>query len=143
MLSSMNRIAETVQRETGLTKAESMQALDAVILAIRTSLMRCEVVAVDGLGIFRVNVRESARWNSRGSLRASVRFLAGQSLKAAVTRSVINAKNAPMREVKTVKKAVSNPDAIPVSRWASKVPEEEVTTKAADDKDSSPASAAL
>lgn len=117
MFTTMNRISEVVQKETGLSPHLAMGALDAVVLAIRSALMRSETVEIDGLGIFRVTVRENTRKIKRTQLRASVRFTSCRSLKTKVSKTFCDMKETPVRVVKATKQCQELNDRPPVSRW--------------------------
>ncbi len=88
---SKTDIVEFVANETGLTKADSTRAVDAVLKAVETGLKKEKKVALVGFGTF-TNKKRAAREGINPSTKETIQipaknvvtFKAGSKLKDAI-----------------------------------------------------------
>ena len=89
-----SELIDSVAKASGLSKADSDRALDAIVDTIKKSLKKGNPVALVGFGTFKVSKR-NARMGRNPQTGASIkisartvpRFTAGKGLKDAVGKS--------------------------------------------------------
>ncbi len=86
-------LVEAVAKQTGLTKADSTRALDAVFDVITAALKKGERVPIAGFGTFNVTKRKAREGRNpqtgekvKISARKAVTFKAGTALKEVVNK---------------------------------------------------------
>lgn len=86
-----SELVEAVAEKTGLTKADSTRALDAVFETIAGALEKGEKVPVAGFGTFAISERKAREGRNpqtgekvKIAARKAVTFKAGSALKEAV-----------------------------------------------------------
>lgn len=84
-------LVEAIAEKTGLTKADSTRALDAVFEAVTKALKKGERVPIAGFGTFNVSKRKAREGRNpqtgekvKIAARKAVTFKAGTALKDAV-----------------------------------------------------------
>lgn len=91
-----SELVESIASESGLTKAEALKALDAMLGSVTTALQDGEQVVLVGFGTFSVKDRaprkvRNPRTGEVMDVAASrvAAFKAGKGLKAAVTADLV------------------------------------------------------